>query len=54
MLKEKKLYATWLEHVESLSDSETIIKATEIYGGRRNKKRSARRKKMRGKKTRKY
>ena len=63
VLKETDMYDTWKEHVKSLPDGETIIKATEgetiikateIYGGRRNKKRSARRKKMRGKKTRKY
>ena len=54
VLKETDMYDTWKEHVKSLPDGETIIKATEIYGGRRNKKRSTRRKKMRGKKTRKY
>ena len=54
VLKETDMYDTWKEHVKSLPDGETIIKAIEIYGGRRNKKRSARRKKMRGKKTRKY
>ena len=61
MLYEKNLYGKWEDYV---NDEDNANKSNEILkelqeqykssGGRRNKKHSTRRKKMRGKKTRKY